>query len=370
MHANDGPADGKRGPLARQPTVADVAREAGVSVATTGRVLGNYGNVRGELREKVRAAADRLGYSVNAVARSMRSGSSRTIAFVGVDISNPFFAAAMRGLSDVARREGYEPILANTDDRHDTERAAVRVILEKQVEGIVISPTSVIEVDHLRVALERGLAVVLLDRHSSALDVDAVVIDNEQAARSAVEHLLALGHRDIALLASVYEHEGPTLSRDPVTGRVTVHGAARPSVDRIRGYVSALQDHGIVPDEKLIRYPPLGQLTYQDAEELLGAHPHPTAVFATDDFVTQLAFRAARRLGRVIPDDLSLVGFDDLDWTTLVDPPLTVVAQSPLDMGRLAGERLFKRIRGSEEPAQLCVVPTELLVRASTLPVT
>lgn len=370
MPAHADPAGSKRGSPARQPTMTDVAREAGVSVATTGRVLGNYGNVREELREKVRAAAERLGYSVNSVARSMRSGSSRTIAFVGVDISNPFFAAAMRGLSDVARREGYEPILANTDDRHDTERAAVRVMLEKQVEGIVISPASVREVDHLRLALERGVAVVLLDRETSALDLDSVVIDNQEAARRAVDHLLDLGHTDIALLAPVYEHEGPTLSRDRTTGRITVNGATRPSVDRIRGYVAALQDRGIVPKEHLIRYGAQGRLASRDADELLGPHSGATSVFATDDAATQLVFRAARRLGRGIPGDLSLVGFDDLDWTTLVDPPLTVVAQSPLDMGRLAGERLFKRILGSEEPPQRCIAPTQLIVRASTRPVT
>lgn len=195
MPAGTGAAPGRR-----RPTVADVAREAGVSVATAGRALGNYGRVGDDLREQVQAAAERLGYSPNAVARSMRSGGTRSIGFVGADISNPYFATAMRGLCDVAREQGYEPILANSDDRLEVERAAVSVLLDKQVEGIVVAPTSVTDVAHLERAKELGVPIVLLDRHIGALEADSVVIDNEAAAYEAVAHLLGLGHRRVGLL--------------------------------------------------------------------------------------------------------------------------------------------------------------------------
>ncbi|MFF5858573.1 LacI family DNA-binding transcriptional regulator [Streptomyces sp. NPDC012751] len=363
MSAGTGAAPGRR-----RPTVADVAREAGVSVATAGRALGNYGRVGDDLREQVQAAAERLGYSPNAVARSMRSGGTRSIGFVGADISNPYFATAMRGICDVAREQGYEPILANSDDRLEVEHAAVSVLLDKQVEGIVVAPTSVTDVAHLERAKELGVPIVLLDRHIGALEADSVVIDNEAAAYEAVAHLLGLGHRRVGLLACVDPAEGPELVARTGTGRLTVRGAARPSIDRIRGYLAAVDDHRATSSADLIEYTPLSDAAQAQrrAEALLAQAEPPTAVFATDNVTTQGLFMAARRRGLAIPADVSLVGFDDLDWTTLVDPPLTVVAQSPLDMGRAAAVRLFERIKGDDRPAERIVLPTELVVRSST----
>ena len=352
----------------RRPTVTDVAREAGVSAATAGRVLGNYGNVTPELRAAVRAAAAQLGYSPNVVARSMRSGNTGSIGFVGADISNPFFAAAMRGVCDVAREEGYEPILANSDDNLDVERNAVRILLAKQIEGIVVSPTSVIDVAHLKQAQDQGVPVVILDRHSDVLDADTVVVDNEAAAYHAVAHLLELGHREIGLLAWTDPAEGPRIKRHPRTGRVEVHGPARPAVDRIRGYVSAMQDAGIVLDPHLLGYSPAhaGPNESAEADRLLALPSRPTALFAADNVTTQSAFAAVRRRRLSIPSDVSLVGFDDLDWTTLVEPSITVVAQSPIQMGCRAAELLFSRIKGNSAPTERVVLPTQLLVRGST----
>ncbi|MFG2000332.1 LacI family DNA-binding transcriptional regulator [Spirillospora sp. NPDC048911] len=350
----------------RSPTVADVAREADVSVATAGRALGNYGRVRDDLRERVQEAAARLGYSPNVVARSMRSGGTRSIGFVGADISNPYFATAMRGVCDVAREEGYEPLLFNVDDRLDAERNAIKVLLEKQIDGIVVSPTSVTDIGHLRQARERGVPIVLLDRGSPMMDVDSVVIDNEAAARDAVTYLLGLGHRRIGLLAAIDPAEGPQLVTED-DGRVGVRGAPRPSVDRVRGYLAALDAHQAESSPELIRFCPLDAVPHAEAEarELLSLPEPPTAVFAADNVSTQGAFMAARHHRRAIPGELSLVGFDDLDWTALVEPPLTVVAQSPLDMGRTAAQRLFQRIRGDDRPAERIVMPAKLVVRSS-----
>ena len=358
------------GPARRRPTVTDVARAAGVSVATAGRVLGGYGNVNPELRAQVQAAGDELGYSPNVVARSMRSGSTGSIGFIGADISNPFFAGAMRGLCDVAREEGCEAILVNSDDSLDVERSAVQVFLAKQIEGIVVSPTSVSDVEHLKLAQDQGVPVVLLDRHSPVLDVDSVVVDNEAAARDAVTHLLERGHREIGLLALTDPAEGPEFVRHPETGRVEVHGAVRPSVDRIRGYVAALQDAGLPVRDELLAWTPGFDAEHSagQVERLLQLPDRPTALFAADNRTTQVAFTVARQRGVRVPYDLSLVGFDDLDWTALVDPPVTVVAQSPIDMGRISARMLFGRIKGGNAPAERVVLPTRLLVRGSARP--
>jgi LacI family transcriptional regulator len=358
------------GPGRRRPTVTDVARTAGVSVATAGRVLGCYGNVSPELRTQVQTAADELGYSPNVVARSMRSGSTGSIGFIGADIANPFFAGAMRGLCDVAREERYEAILVNSDDSLDVERSAVQVFLAKQIEGIIVSPTSVTDVAHLKLAQDQGVPVVLLDRHSPVLDADSVVVDNEAAARQAVTHLLERGHRDIGLLALTDPAEGPEFRQHRATGRLEVHGPVRPSVDRIRGYVSALQDAGLPVRDELLAWTPGFDAAHAagQADRLLGLPTPPTALFAADNQTTQAAYTAVRRAGRRIPDDVSLVGFDDLDWTALVDPPITVVAQSPIDMGRITARMLFDRIKGGNAAAERVVLPTRLLVRGSTRP--
>lgn len=352
----------------RRPTVTDVARAAGVSVATAGRVLGDYGNVSAEMQAQVRAAAERLGYAPNVLARGMRSGSTGSIGFLGSDIANPFFATAMRGVCDVARVEGSEPILVNSDEGIEVERRAVNVLLARQIDGIIVSPASVTDVEHLKQARDHGVPVVLLDRHSPVLDADSVVIDNEAAAYRAVQHLLELGHRDIGLLARTDPDEAPQFDRHSKTKRIHVHGAARPSNDRIRGYVAAMQDAGIVIGDELLGHSPwsVADGMDQEADRLLARPNRPTAIFASDNRATQSAYTAARRHRLDIPRQLSLVGFDDLDWTTLVDPPVTVVAQSPMDMGRVAAELLFARIKGSDEPPQRRVLPTELLIRGST----
>jgi LacI family transcriptional regulator len=353
---------------ARRPTVIDVAKHVGVSVSTAGRALGGYGYVSERTRALIEAAADELGYSPNGIARSMRSGSTRSIGFVGSDIANPFFAEAMRGVCDVAREAGYAAILTNSDERLDAERVAVNVLLDKQVEGLIVSPASVTDTIHLARAAQQDVPVVLLDRHLPGLGVDSVVVDNEAAAYDAVTHLLDLGHRRIGLLAAINPSEQPQLVPVPGTRRLTVSGASRPSVDRVRGYLRALGERGATTARSVMRYyssadPEEG---YAQAAALLSLSARPTAVFAADNAATRSVFTVAKRMQLRVPDHVSIVGFDDLEWTSLVEPALTVVAQSPSTMGRAAAERLFARIRGEVIDVREIVVPTELVVRAST----
>ncbi len=352
----------------RRPTVSDVARHAGVSVAQAGRALGGYGYVGEQTRERVQAAARELGYSPNVVARSMRSGSTRSIGFVGSDIANPYFAEAMRGICDVAHREGYETILTNSDERLDLEQRAVRTLLDKQVEGLVVAPASVIHCDHLADARAQGVPVVLLDRDLPQLDCDSVVVDNENAAHAAVTHLLKLGHQRIGLLASISAAEQPEITPDESQGSWTVLGANRPSIERIRGYLRALAAHGAPVSRDAITWIVGDRVQEADAaaRRLLRSPWRPTAVFATDNESTRRIFLAAKTEGFRVPDRISLLGFDDLDWTVMVEPQISVVAQSPLLMGRTAGERLFARIKGDRQPKRRIVLPTELVVRAST----
>lgn len=339
-----------------------------MSVATAGRALGGYGYVGEETRERVIAAARALGYSPNVVARSMRSGSTRSIGFVGSDIANPYFAEAMRGICDVADREGYEAILTNSDERLDREQRAVRTLLDKRVEGLVVAPASVTSFDHLAAARHQGVPVVLLDRDLPKLDCDSVVIDNESAAFTAVSHLLGLGHRRVGLIAQVNATERPEVTPAEGDGHWWVTGADRPSTERVRGYLRALAARGVPVSPDAITWITGDHPAEAEAAArgLLGSPTRPTAVFATDNESTRRIFLAAKAVGLTVPDQVSLLGFDDLDWTVMVEPQISVVAQSPREMGRVAGERLFARIKGDEQPKRRIVLPTELLIRAST----
>ena len=161
-------------------TVKDVARMAGVSTAAAGRALGGYGYVSEELREKIMRAAEELGYVANQVARAMITGKSQTIGVVGADISNPFFAEALRGISDIARRHEFGVLITSSDEDVPREQEAVRILLEKQVDGLIVSPADINNCHHLDQAIAQGIPVVLLDRKLPTLAADAVLIDKDR----------------------------------------------------------------------------------------------------------------------------------------------------------------------------------------------
>ncbi|MFC7718157.1 LacI family DNA-binding transcriptional regulator [Nonomuraea recticatena] len=177
------PAD--RGRAAGPPTISEVAAEAGVGRATAARTLGGYGYVSPELRERVLAAAEKLGYRANALARSMSTGVSHTLGVIVADIGNPFFAGVVRGISDTSRARGFDTIVLSTYEELGEEVAATNVLIDKRVDGVIIASAAVdrTEVAHIKAAMDRGIPVVLVDRAVSSLDLDAVVIDNRDAAR-------------------------------------------------------------------------------------------------------------------------------------------------------------------------------------------
>jgi len=345
------------------PTVRDIAAAAGVSKATAARALGGYGLVSEAARQQVLETAERLGYRANTVARSMITGTTNTLALIVADIENPFFARAARGFTDTARREGYEVIVANTDEDVDAERAAVKVLLEKRVDGLVVAAASRLSFDHLEAAQSAGVQVVLLDRHIPGLAADSVLVDSRAAARSAVNHLIELGHERIALVTGASPEE---IARG--TGGYSRHLMST-GRDRIDGYRQALRDAGI---ELVPEYLKLGDFHREAAgelaRELLAATPRPSAIFTTDAVITLGVLEALQRGGVAIPDDVSLIGFDDPDWTVVVHPRLTVVAQPAYDLGALAAQRVILRIRGDESKPRRHRLPTELVVRESAGP--
>lgn len=334
------------GAHAKPPTIRDVARRAGVGVGTVSRVLNSKGHVSNATREKVLRAVEELNYQPNNLARSLATGRSRLVALVIPDITNPFFPTVARGVEDAASTMGYTVVLCNTDGDPAQEMAYAKTLRELRVDGIIFvvsSPDSAAVWELLR----GHFPLALIDRQVEGASVDAVLVDNVSSAREATRHLIRLGHRRIAHIS------GPpqlTTSRD-----------------RLRGYLEALGEAGLEADETLIR---AGDFRYHSGyarmKELLEAQDPPTAVFAANDLMAIGAIRALGESGRRVPDDVAVVGFDDILLASLVRPALTTVSQPAYQMGVTATELLIRRMDGLVSgPPQEVVLTPQLVIRES-----
>lgn len=330
-------------------TVKDVAAAAGVSVATAARVLGDYGYASEAARKRVKAAASGLGYVPNRVARALSSGLSGVIGLVVGDIDNPFFSAAARGVADVLEPVGFTVILANSDEDHARELRMIEALRSRQTDGLIVAPASETSGGYLASLAQGGYPVVLLDREIEGLSVDAVTVDNLFGAIRAVEHLIANGHTRI--------------------GMITENPETSPLRDRVTGYRTALVRAGLAASDADVA---IGGPTRDDglntARELLDRGSGVTAVFATTNFMTLGLLRAASERGIELPGRLSVVGFDDAEWTTVVTPQISVVAQPAYDLGRAAASQLIDRIEGGRGPGTLTKLATTFVERQSVAP--
>lgn len=310
-------------------TVYDVARRAGVSPTTVSHVLNGTRPVSDDLRARVLAARDELGFEPSAVARSLKVRRSNTIGLVVADIANPFFPAVVRGVEDVAQGAGYTVIVGNSDEDPDKEVEYLRVLYARRVDGLILAPTGQRH-QYLQRLARANFPLVFVDREVPDLGVSSVVVDSETATRNAVRHLINLGHRRIAM----------------VSGRPRISSA----VDRIRGYREALDWAGIPVDERLnVSGGARADEARAAAEALLDLDPPPTAFFVANNMMTIGVMRAVRARGLRVPQDVAVVGFDDFEWADVFEPRLTTVAQPTYDLGRVAAEMLLEKIDGSRD---------------------
>lgn len=328
-------------------TVRDVAREAGVATATAARALSGYGVVKPATLEKVLLAASRLGYRTNSVAQALRSGSLKSIGFIAGDIENPFFATVARYLADALDVAGYTLLVASSDERIEREKRIIESFRSQLIAGLVVAPSAYNDGAHLKELADSGLPLVLVDRSIPGLAVDEVQVDNEAAADSAVDHLLGLGHRRIGILTD-------SLNIDS-------------SRARLAGFEKAHKRWGVPVDPGLIVIGTSSRTgAYEAARRLLERANRPTAVFSADLFMTEGVLGSIRRLGLNVPEDLSLVGFDDADLMTFVSPPVTVVAQPVAEVGVRAAELILQRVSGGHASPNSVRLHAELIVRKST----
>lgn len=322
-----------------------VARLARVSTATVSRVVNNYPHISDSTRRRVIKAMRQLNYQPNRVARRLRLKRTQTIGLIVADITNPYYAAMIQSIDQVAYANEYGMLLSNTNEDPEKERKYIDLLLNEQVAGIIISPANE-DLELPEPSPGNTTAVVAVDRRLNRVPVDTVLVNNEKGAREATEYLIGLGHRRIGLIT------GPARL---TTGR-----------ERQAGYVKALLEHGLELDGSLVKIGDFKQVSgYQLAGELLAmAHP-PSAIFATNNLMTLGALNAIHEQGLAIPADISVLGFDDLSWAPSLNPPLTAVAQPTYELGRNAAELLFRRIaNGSGTPIEINLSPT-LIVRDS-----
>lgn len=331
------------------PTLRDVAEKAEVSITTVSRVINNPEKVHSDTRERVQKAMRLLDYKPSRVAQRLRGtkGKSKLLGLIIPDIQNPFYSNIVRGIEDVAYGNNYAVILCNSDENPNKERFYLNVLRSEAVDGVILPPIhqygKVVEE-----IIESGIPVICVDRKFAKEPVDTVVVNNQQGAYSAVSHLIEKGHRRIAIITSM-----PKFSTFQ---------------ERQEGYLNALKDNEIPKDEQLIREadPRSSEDAREITKELLASDNPPTALFVTNNLMTLGAMNAIKELNFCIPNDISLIMFDDMPWATVVTPSLTAVKQPGYEMGRRAGELFFQRVEDPEREIVEVKLSPKLIVREST----
>jgi LacI family transcriptional regulator len=334
---------------ARRPTQEDVAKLAGVSQTAVSQVLNrNDSAIPEETRQRILGAMDQLGYVPNKFAQSLRTKKTFMIASIIPDITNPFYPAFQRGIQSVTNQNNYDLIIYDTDEKEENEKRSLNSLQQANVDGAIVSLFHH-GFEDLKPLIEQGIPVVYWRGGPVEKDlvIDLIFVDNVAMAKTAVSYLIEKGHTRIGMIAG--------LENTP------------PRQDRIRGFREALKDHNLPFEETLIQD---GDFTetggYQGIKKLLRLDPRPTAVFASNDLMALGAMLAMREESLRIPEDVALIGLDDIPAAKLVHPSLTTITQLQEDIGRIAAEMIFERIEGTApNKSRVVEMPYKLIVRES-----
>jgi LacI family transcriptional regulator len=330
------------------PTIQDVARRAGVAPITVSRVINNSGYASEETRSRVEAAIQELGYVPNTLARGLRSKRTNTLALVVTDITNPFFTLIARGVEDVASASGFTVIYCNTDESETKEEKYINILVQKQVDGVLLVPACSNSIS-VKFLFSNEIPVVLIDRSIPGFQTDLVRCNSEEGAYDLTKHLIELGHERIVTIT------GPR--------------GVSTSEDRVLGYRRALSEAGLESFAS-IYYGAFTQASgYELTNQVLELSLRPTAIFGANNFLSIGVLKALRDANLRVPEDMAVVGFDDLPVSMVVDPILTVAAQPAYEMGQQATVLLLQRLSiDASGSNQEIILPTEIIVRQSSGP--
>jgi len=326
--------------LKNKTTLREIANRAGLSIITVSRALNNHPRVRKGTRDLVLKIANEMGYTPNFNARALASGSSNTFGVIIPDNANPFFAKVVRGIEETARRKGYMVILCNTNEDKEQEKVALEMLRQKRIDGLLVTPSQFTST-HLELIQEQRIPFVLLNRYIPGFDSDCVVNDNYQGAFDATSYLCNLGHSRIV----------------HITGSEAISSVR----ERLNGYREALEVFGIVYDPNLIVRTDLKlESSYKKILRILSKSTElPTAIFAYSDFLAFGALKALREVNLRVPDDVSLVGYDNIDYSSYVCPSLTTVSQAAYEIGSEGVNLLIERL--SNDPEETYWIPRRIV---------
>ncbi|MFC4737357.1 LacI family DNA-binding transcriptional regulator [Bacillus daqingensis] len=333
-------------------TIKDIAKEAGVSVTTVSRALNGYSDVSEKTRKRIEETAERLNYSPNSLARSLVMNKSRTIGLLVSELNRSgakdmFTFEVMCGINDSASDIGYDLILISTNPDKQQQKSYSQLCRERQVEGVIMQGIK-LDDPYIQDVLNSSIPCVLVDVEVEADNVGYVTTDNVFGAQMAVKHLLNLGHTRIAMMNG--------------------HDQAHVSMKRRKGYERELNDAGInVKDEYVLNGEFLEPAAETEAYTFLQQHPEVTAMFCASDLMALGVMRAAARLNLRVPEDLSIVGFDNIVLSEYASPPLTTISQDKYQMGYEAAKLLTSMLAKSDG-ARKAVLDNQLIVRETTAP--
>ena len=327
-------------------TIRDVAKQAGVSIATVSRVINNKGKIKQETETTVREAIKKLNYIPNKVAQGLSNQRSNAVAFILPSISNPFFPEMARAVEDVAQQHGYHVFICNTDDKREKVLNYLDNLATHYVDGIILNSHIIKEVD-LEKLRNNNISIVMMDRVLEHEETTAFAVKNRAGGRKATEHLLDVGCKRVAHISGVTDI--PTAQ------------------DRMWGYLDVVGTLPWYDTSYISRSDFTVEGGYQAAKELFMRHPEVDGIFAGNDLTAIGALRAAHEWGKAIPNELAIVGFDGIDMSALTTPPMTTVQQPIYELGELAMKELLGHMNDEAYEAKTVNLDVELIIRETTM---
>lgn len=331
--------------IIKKPTIKDVAKKAKVSVATVSRILNNLDGYSEETRKKVTTVVEEMGYRRNAIARNLKTKTSHTIGVLLPKVETTFYVEILNGIEDMAHKNNYSVFICNTGTSSHLMPYYLDVLSERQVDGIIVcslSPKDIYDKD----IVDTKIPCILVSTFSNRFNIPYIKVDDFQASYAATSYLIENGHTKIAMLGGEKE--------DPIAG-----------IPRLEGYRQALKEHNITIDERLIKHGGFGFKEGKDSmEELLNENEKFTAIFATCDDIAVGAMFIAHKRGILIPEELSIIGYDNTKVSEMSYPPLTTIAQPSYEMGQRSAEMLIKSIT-TDKKSESIIMPFEIIERES-----
>jgi LacI family transcriptional regulator len=336
----------------KTPSIDDIAKYTGVAKSTVSRIISGKGQFSQKTKAKVLEAARKLNYRPSSIARSLKSKTTKAIGLMLPNITDPFYPEIIRGVEDIASRNGYIIILGDTNESKKKESMYFEIFENRWIDGIIYTGITgdPEEEEYIHATFKKGLPIVFIDREVEGHFACTVMIDNERAAFNATKHLLDLSHRKIAFIKGK-------------KGRKDI----RIFTQRFEGYRKALFDYKVKFDPELTVE---GDLTMEGGAlgigKLLDKGKPFTAIFASNDLMAIGAMREVQRRGLQVPQSISIIGFDDIPLSSLISPSLTTISQPKYEIGSEAAKLLLKIINNPEAPNSKIILDTKLVVREST----